>query len=140
MNLGEFGRLMRRRGRNVERNAAELVKKSARRALYLVAHRSPYRSGQFRANWLVSKNSPNTAFTEYASAGSRSTAAQIAIDRGNSVIASAKPKDVLIIQNNAPYARRLNDGWSAQAPAGFVEAALREASQTVKGVKLVTDD
>lgn len=131
---------MRRRGRNVPKNAAELVKKAARRALYLVAHRSPYRTGQFRANWLVSRNTPNTKFTEYASAGGRGAAAQIAIDRGNSVIDGAKPGDELILQNNAPYARKLNDGWSAQAPAGFVEAALQEAAGAVRGVKLVTDD
>jgi hypothetical protein len=32
------------------------------------------------------------------------------------------------IQNNVPYIERLNDGWSSQAPAGFVEKAILAAN------------
>lgn len=31
------------------------------------------------------------------------------------------------ITNNVPYIQRLNDGWSQQAPAGYVEAAIDRA-------------
>ena len=33
----------------------------------------------------------------------------------------------IYIQNNAPYIARLNNNWSKQSPAGFVEAAIDEA-------------
>ena len=36
----------------------------------------------------------------------------------------ARPGKALLIFNNVPYIRRLNEGYSAQAPAGFVEKAI----------------
>lgn len=33
------------------------------------------------------------------------------------------------IHNSAPYINRLNNGWSEQAPAGFVERAVQAASR-----------
>lgn len=31
-----------------------------------------------------------------------------------------------VIDNDAPYIMRLNDGWSEQAPAGFIERCIDE--------------
>lgn len=35
-----------------------------------------------------------------------------------------KKNKSIFIQNNAPYINRLNHGWSAQSPSGFVDAAV----------------
>jgi hypothetical protein len=35
----------------------------------------------------------------------------------------------IFISNNLPYIRRLNDGWSQQAPAGYVDSALTIAKR-----------
>ena len=45
--------------------------------------------------------------------------------------------DTLVIYNTAPYIERLNDGYSQQAPAGFVEAAVATANAVLqKGLVL----
>lgn len=36
------------------------------------------------------------------------------------------------ITNNAPNISRLNDGWSAQTPAGFFERGIMEARKAVR--------
>ena len=36
------------------------------------------------------------------------------------------------ISNNVVYIQRLNDGWSKQAPSGFVQAEVAQAIDTVK--------
>lgn len=35
------------------------------------------------------------------------------------------------VGNNVPYINRLNNGWSNQAPAGFVDDAVQEAVTTI---------
>lgn len=46
-----------------------------------------------------------------------------AIEFAIAVAKTAKPGQSVWISNKLPYIRRLNDGYSSQAPAGFVEAA-----------------
>ena len=51
------------------------------------------------------------------------------VDTGNArsrwVVAELGPQ--IDITNDAPYIMRLNDGWSKQAPIGFIERAIDEA-------------
>jgi hypothetical protein len=42
----------------------------------------------------------------------------------------------VFINNNCGYIMRLNDGWSSQAPAGFVESSLEKAALGLDGVQL----
>lgn len=37
------------------------------------------------------------------------------------------------IKNNTPHIERLNQGWSAQTPAGFFERALQIAQKSIRG-------
>lgn len=39
-------------------------------------------------------------------------------------LASARPNDVIWVSNPQPYMEQLNNGWSLQAPAGFVEEVI----------------
>lgn len=41
--------------------------------------------------------------------------------------------DAIYITNNAPHIERLNEGWSAQTPAGFFERALVAARKSIVG-------
>lgn len=54
----------------------------------------------------------------------RAANAPITVDVGKAVIANAKPGQSIWITSVIPYIKRLNDGWSEQAPAGFVDRAL----------------
>lgn len=40
----------------------------------------------------------------------------------------------ILVSNDAPYIMRLNDGWSKQAPAGFIERAIAEAEAEVEAM------
>lgn len=86
-----------------------------------LADTTPVDTGRARANWLPSLNAPDTRQVE---AGQKE-------DVGP-VLASYRIKDTIYISNNLPYIRRLNDGWSKQAPAGFVDRALAIAKRAVK--------
>jgi hypothetical protein len=90
--------------------------------------RSPVDTGRFRANWTFSIGAPDATVT--AKVGSNVAE--------NNAKAQAYPQEgfpVAYLQNNLPYAERLEDGYSSQAPSGMVAittaelAALWEAQE-----------
>ncbi len=86
-----------------------------------------------RANWIPSIGSPSAI----AQSGSPDRGAvQMALGRqsaGIGQIANYRlTQGSTFVSNNAPYIRRLNDGSSKQAPAGFVQAAINKAVRTIK--------
>jgi len=68
---------------------------------------SPVDEGIFRANWFIGENRPDTR-----------------TDRRRRTVkaygGTFKPGNKYFITNNLPYARRLADGWSKQAPSGWI--------------------
>lgn len=102
---------------------------------------TPYRSGQARANWTVSINAPTDNFIQLPEAVKSGVydAAEVAdaLNDGLQTIQNFVIGDTLWICNAAPYIVRLNQGYSQQAPAGFVEAALQTASEAVKQFGLI---
>ena len=46
-------------------------------------------------------------------------------------VANAKGNTSIFLNNNLPYITRLNDGWSSQAPKGFVQKALEAADKSI---------
>lgn len=82
---------------------------------------TPVDTGRARANWLPSLNNPDFRIVEPGAKPSLGYA-----------LTGYNFKDTILITNNLPYIRRLNDGYSAQAPAGFVDAALAKAKRAVK--------
>jgi len=74
-----------------------------------------YVGGSFRANWQASINSRETGTVESTNA----TAANASIA---SAVSNAKLGDTIYFTNNLPYALRLEQGWSTQAPSGWVKA------------------
>lgn len=85
---------------------------------------SPVDTGNFRANWLMSIGSPETRILSEQEAAAANPVAD-AFD-----VALTYPNDSLPdlwLVNNLPYAARLNNGWSAQAPKKFVEIEIAQA-------------
>ena len=86
-----------------------------------------YAGGRARANW------------QYGT-GEMPAGALDAIDtHGNSTInkiiggvQSSKPASIHWIANNLPYIKRLEEGWSSQAPQGMLRLTVMEFEQTVK--------
>jgi len=88
-----------------------------------------YTGGRFRANWQASINAPikGTIDTDK----NPETNASKAI---SSVKSAAKKKGALsyYLMNNLPYAKRLEDGHSSQAPNGIVKLAAAEWKSIVR--------
>ncbi len=89
-----------------------------------IVQASPVDTGLFKNNWLMSIGSPSTEIVKDEDfSGSK------AIEQARTVVMSY-PLDSLPdlwLVNNLPYAARLNDGWSEQAPSKFVEREIAKA-------------
>jgi hypothetical protein len=98
-----------------------------------VIFRSPVDTGRFRSNWQVSRNAPIVASIEPQQLGSKGDqganaepASQV-FQRENENVARIEPFTRSFVQNNLPYAERLEAGHSQQAPNGIVAPTVAEA-------------
>lgn len=91
---------------------------------------TPVDTGRARGNWLPSLNAPILKADENTNDINGSGA----IAKMSSLLPSVKFGDTIYITNNLAYIGRLNDGHSAQAPAGFVEKAVQIAESMVKTI------
>jgi hypothetical protein len=122
--LGELDGDMKKTGKRVAENADRLVRRCALAVDAAVVLATPVDTGRARSNWQVEVGSPasGTIDSGFDKGGGS------AISQGKDAIESYKGesnKAGIFITNNLPYIERLNDGWSAQAPAGFVEKAMQ---------------
>lgn len=106
---------------------------------YDVAKSTPVDEGVARSNWVVRVGTPTAlmrrAYSPYfprrkggpggtVSEGRNLAAAHA---QGQAAIARRKPDQPVYITNNAPYIVALNQGFSRQAPAGFVQTGILTA-------------
>jgi hypothetical protein len=137
MDLRQFARKMRVTGAVVQDNGDILLRKVALAVDAAVVLATPVDTGRARSNWQVELGAApegvREPFSEGAEGSTAGPNAQAAIAAGQAVIAQARGTDVIHITNNLTYIAALNDGSSAQAPAGFVEEAVHA------GVKQVND-
>jgi hypothetical protein len=83
---------------------------------------SPVDTGQFRANWQATLNSPSTSVVIGASAGIPETS--VTFDKWDL-------NQVVYLTNNLPYAEPLEFGWSQQRPNGWVRQAVLEGQSAL---------
>jgi len=99
-------------------------------------HKPPagYTGGRFRANWQLSIGSPATGVRDLIDKDGSAT-----IAAHGRVISNAKAGDVIYLVNNLPYAKRIEEGWSRQAPVGVVALTVVEfhtiVDDAVNGVR-----
>lgn len=131
-----FKERMKERGERVVRNANQLKRKAALACDAAVVLATPVDTGRARSNWQASLNAPAGSTIEPYATGSQGSSAgqnaQAAIEQGKGVIGQAQSGDGIYITNNLPYIGRLNDGYSAQAPAGFVQEAVLVGINAIK--------
>ena len=100
--------------------ADEIDKETRKTALGIlrdVILQTPVDTGRARGNWQASTSDINSTLETTDKSGSATITAQSA----NITIGA----DTYYIINNLPYIKRLNDGYSKQAPAKFVETAIK---------------
>lgn len=102
----------------VEEDLTKRVRTIALAMLQEIVLRSPVDTGRFRNNNIVSVVSPVYASTVETDASGAGT-----ISRGAAAMSGLEPYTTVFIQNNLPYAQRLEDGHSKQAPPGGIYAA-----------------
>jgi len=108
----------------VEDVVVMVTQKVALEALNRIVMRSPVDTGRFRANWNVSFGTEDLSTTDATDKSGSST-----IAKGLATINQyAKLSQVIYVSNNLPYANRLENGWSKQAPQGMVALTLAELS------------
>lgn len=142
-----FSKRMRRRAQNVERNVDQMTRQTALAIHATVVMATPVDTGRARSNWHIGLGAPPDAgneepFVPGGEGGSNGAAnAQMSIAAAKAAVSDRRPGQAIFISNNLPYIGRLNEGWSAQAPAGFVEKAVANGVETVRGMGLrLTED
>lgn len=112
--LNQFNRLIERRTAGAVAALGALIRKN-------LALRTPFDTGRAAASWNASLNGVNERVQpDEVQFGGREEAAQA----GEVNLQGIKLGDSVFISNSLPYIRRLNSGWSRQAPAGFVEQVV----------------
>lgn len=145
MELKDFSKWAKDTGDNVSRNADKLVRKCALAIDGAVVLATPVDTGRARSNWQVTVDTPAAGtIPPYAPGEGGSTVgpnSRAAIEQGKQAVAQYNgdtPTASINITNNLAYIGRLNNGYSGQAPAGFVEKAIMVGRDAIQNAALTT--
>jgi hypothetical protein len=131
------------RANNVPREANKAKRRAALAIDQAVVLGTPVDTGTARSGWIVNLDQASDELREaYVPLQkgdiSERANAEAAIAQGKKVIAQAKPEQEIHITNNRDYIRDLNDGSSAQAPAGFIEEAVDAGAKAARSAQINT--
>lgn len=141
--LLEFSRRMAVRAGRISGNTTRLVRAVAIAADQAVVSATPVDTGRARSNWVAQIGAQFSGVIDaYAPGAGGSTGqqnVQAALDQAERVINQYTSgfDQAIYITNNLPYIGRLNEGYSAQAPANFVELALIEAVAVINRSRII---
>lgn len=110
----------------------------ARAAIFALVYETPVDSSKALSNWGLSLSGVGAyrkAFYEGAGGSTQSQSAAATVAAAEASLARVKPGQVLTLFNASPYIQRLNDGYSKQAPAGFIEKMLLKADRAAEGAQ-----
>lgn len=113
--------------KQVEEDVGKRLRIISMALLSEIVQRSPVDTGRFRAN-----NQVSIGVAEFGVTDATDKAGSMTIQQGSAVIAQGKPFSVIYIQNNLPYAERLENGHSQQAPTGIYANSFHGVSQAYK--------
>lgn len=105
----------------LETRVDELAKKQARKVFSMVYKLSPVKTGRYKSNHIVSVGGP----TNFFDARRRDYARWY--DVGLATINSSKRGSKIYIQQNLPYAPKIENGSSQQSPMGVYRIAAESS-------------
>ena len=91
-----------------------------------LVNRTPFLTGQARSNWRPGVGSANNDIKTGPGSNVGS------IGEIQQTFNSASPGQPIFITNNLPYIGRLNEGWSKQAVAGYIQTAIKIGRQRAR--------
>lgn len=83
--------------------------------------KTPVDTGRARGNWQVQIGNVPSGTLELNDASGSAT-----ISKASAAAANLRSGDVIYLVNNLPYIRRLEEGYSGQAPSGMVALTVQE--------------
>ena len=134
--LETFAKNIRKIGQNIPKNASAAVRTLALKINQTLILSTPVKTGRARNNWFASISVPSEEVTDKKNYDPSGAAR---IQENQSEINLVQPEQSIYISNNLPYISKLNEGSSAQAPAGFVEAAVAVAENSMKKIDLLKE-
>lgn len=124
MSLRRLARRLDRAAERLEDGSIEILRAIGAEVGEQLVAATPVDTGYARANWRPSINVPAVVPISALDPTGAQTAARI-----KTVSRLARIGDEVWIANNAPYIGKLNQGSSPQAPAGFVQSSVADATQ-----------
>lgn len=119
--------------------ASEAAVEVTRAIIKYLAYHTPVDTSQALSNWQVSFNAPiQREITPHYSGVAGSTqgaSAEETIRLANEILRNKVPGATIYIVNRLPYIQRLEDGYSLQAPAGFMAGAMLMGRITLREFK-----
>lgn len=110
-------------GKAVTSAIQEHTSKRAKKLFDLVVQLSPVHTGAYRASWTISAGAPTYRYVGRQS--NRHQAVSNPLPGAARPRLTAAPFTKFYITNGSPYAYKLEQGWSDQAPAGVVRLAIQ---------------
>lgn len=137
--LDYLARRMTEIGREISISSVEVVREVVKNMGPALAFSTPVDTSRARANWQAAINSQPTSilYAEPSKPPSPNAGSQMAIRSLDAAAALYRQGATVYVVNNVPYINRLNAGWSAQAPAGFVQIAIHVAIRTIRNKRWV---
>ncbi len=124
----------------VVEDANTIVKEVARKAVEELISITPVDTGRAVSNWRVGLNyQPRGEIEPFARGEKGSTAhanRSAALSAALSHVNSRTTGQTIYIVNNLRYITFLNQGWSDQAPAGYVDRAVDVANAELRAARL----
>lgn len=105
----------------VREHANGTMRRAAKRFGEVLVERTPEDKGNAKGNWVASKRARRSGTDEGADAASQRPSNEAAIDATDFFAG-----DSIVWSNAAPYANKLEHGWSDQAPNGMLAVTSAE--------------
>jgi hypothetical protein len=133
--FGDYAKQLRIYAKEAPKAPRSYIKNLALAINHTLVMATPIRSGRAKTNWQVGINYPPGGylleFPTHPQPGIylEDVAAQLV--NNESIIKGFSSGRIFII-NNAPYIGRLNEAYSTQAPAGYIESAIANAKEGIR--------
>jgi len=127
--MGSFADQMKAWERKAARKMDLAVRKIALEMFRRIILKSPVLSGRFRGNWQLAIGSVPNGTLELDDKTGTAT-----IAKGAATVMGINAGDTIYFANNLPYARRLEEGYSQNAPNGMVALTIQEFQSVVSRI------
>lgn len=116
-------------GKDTAKKFDTLVQQVAIEVFVKIILRSPVDTGRFRANWQVSIGDVPEGTLLLEDKTGTATIARVHAEAMN-----LQAGDTITLTNNLPYAGKLEEGYSQQAPEGMVELTVQDFPDIVNRI------